>query len=94
LWIYLERFQYELEMAAIEGFDRHPLQLGTFPGNDFHIPLATPNAFAITWISSSFAAPSTGADCSLIRSAPLRVPAMPALLARGTTRTVTWIDDF
>jgi hypothetical protein len=38
LWIYLERFQYELEMAAIEGFDRHTLQFGTFARNDVHIP--------------------------------------------------------
>ena len=47
----------------------------------------TPKAFAMTSISSELAAPATGGDWSLTRSAPSRVPAMPGLLARGMTRT-------
>ena len=32
MWIDLERFEYELEVTAIDRFDRNTLQLGTFGG--------------------------------------------------------------
>src|SRR4051812_1787509 len=54
--------------------DRSPLTIETSR-------LATPKVFAITSINSSFAAPSTGGDCSRTSSAPSRDPAMPGLLA-------------
>ena len=48
----------------------------------------TASALAITSISSSFAAPSTGGACRRTRSAFPRIPATPDFPARGITRTV------
>ena len=45
-------------------------------------------AFAITSISSSFAAPSTGGACNRTSHAPSRVPATPDFPARGIPRTL------
>ena len=67
-------------------FDVSPETIATF---DF----GTPNAFASTFTTSSFAAPSTGGDDILSFKDPSTSPTISLFDARGTTRIVNVIES-
>lgn len=72
--------------SAVTPVIRICLVLEARPDTISTAPLATANFFANSFISSAFAAPSTGGEATLTFTAPSNSPTISVLDARGTTR--------